>query len=327
MYRNLALLILASLACCQARAEATYDLSLQADGESRWFELFSASFVQITPGKNDVHEDGFFSVADESFTPTPFDAETFDADSFEATEFVQLGGGVNAFPNEGNFQGDYSVIYDDSNITGAGLESAPLVGASLGFETDYGVTDVVGQFDNYTTEVLNTSGHIQFLDGEVAGIHGEVELTFTYPQFGGFYSIPGTLKFCGGAWELFADGPLETMSGNSTFFFRTIWDGHGLLEDLAATGLTADYDNSGVVDGSDFLSWQRKFDGLSGSLPNDIDGGSISSAQLASWETQYAQETSAIMQVPEPATTVILVRVMLIVASGFRRHNHNPIEC
>jgi hypothetical protein len=59
---------------------------------------------------------------------------------------------------------------------------------------------------------------------------------------------------------------------------------------------SADFDNNGIVDGLDFLKWQR------GDSPDPL-----SAADLALWETQYGSTSfiSAVSQVPEPTTLVL----------------------
>jgi len=84
-----------------------------------------------------------------------------------------------------------------------------------------------------------------------------------------------------------------------------------IVVDLGLSGPTsADFDSSGIVDGLDFLQWQR------GDTP---EGGS--QVELALWESQYGGPppiSAAIATVPEPTTAVLLLSFGLALVS--RRH-------
>lgn len=89
------------------------------------------------------------------------------------------------------------------------------------------------------------------------------------------------------------------------------------LVDYSANAVTlkvilgADFDGSGVVDGRDFLQWQRGF-GLSGQLDNshgDADGnGVVDSQDLKIWQAQYGTTPglliSSVSAVPEPSSGI-----------------------
>ena len=95
---------------------------------------------------------------------------------------------------------------------------------------------------------------------------------------------------------------------NSTVFFDDI-----LIEGEAnAVTASADFNDDGFVDGSDFLIWQRGF-GLS-DQPNAMTGdatgdGNVDDADLAIWKEQFGMAAGASVQaaaIPEPGTFSLL---------------------
>ena len=78
----------------------------------------------------------------------------------------------------------------------------------------------------------------------------------------------------------------------------------------AATADDADFNSDGIVDGSDFLIWQRGF-GLSAQPDNstgDADGdGNVNDADLTVWEGQFgtAPAAASVGAVPEPGTIAL----------------------
>ena len=91
---------------------------------------------------------------------------------------------------------------------------------------------------------------------------------------------------------------------------------------IEATTNNADFDGSGLVDGNDFLLWQRGF-GSAGQTDNsmgDADGnGIVDDADLAVWEAQYGSPppplVSAASAVPEPASSLLMLLGLVTVAS------------
>jgi hypothetical protein len=85
----------------------------------------------------------------------------------------------------------------------------------------------------------------------------------------------------------------------------------------------ADFNNDGLVDGADFLIWQRG-QGLAGQVDKthgDANGdGSVNAADLAVWQTQFVNPpaAAAVTGVPEPAS-VLLTAVALLGVAAMRR--------
>ena len=91
--------------------------------------------------------------------------------------------------------------------------------------------------------------------------------------------------------DFFNGGPTDPSFAFTIFDNVRVFDGF-LAED------DADFDGSGIVDGLDFLQWQR------GDTP---EGGS--QAELALWEAQYGgpPPLAGLASVPEPASAMLLV--------------------
>jgi hypothetical protein len=143
------------------------------------------------------------------------------------------------------------------------------------------------------------------------------------------------------AWTLIASGnltlPAERMTAgevvsfaNATSYtsykviFPTVYD-EALADSMQISGIqffdnlpasNADFDGNGIVDGNDFLKWQRGF-GLTGQTNNqngDANGdGSVTAADLAIWKTKFGGPgaTAAVDAVPEPASVAMLGLGML----------------
>jgi hypothetical protein len=84
------------------------------------------------------------------------------------------------------------------------------------------------------------------------------------------------------------------------------WRVSSYLTGFAAEAGPADFDYNGVVDGADFLTWQRGF-GLTGQVNNgggDANrNGTIESRDLSAWRTAFGTtaQSPAVAAVPEPA--------------------------
>ncbi|MEM8946824.1 MAG: endonuclease [Planctomycetota bacterium] len=83
----------------------------------------------------------------------------------------------------------------------------------------------------------------------------------------------------------------------------------------AAVSETADFNEDGDVDGSDYLAWQRGLAAGATLAEGDSNGDmTVDSLDLSFWRDQYASvaATRAIASVPEPSAAVLLLAAMLL---------------
>jgi hypothetical protein len=91
------------------------------------------------------------------------------------------------------------------------------------------------------------------------------------------------------------------------------------LVDIAAPTEDADFNNSSLVDGADFLIWQRGLgtpdaQNADGDADADLD---VDAADLTIWGNQYGAAPpvlAAITAVPEPTTLALVALGMLLAA-------------
>ena len=111
---------------------------------------------------------------------------------------------------------------------------------------------------------------------------------------------------------------------NARELAATVWfglallaaDGNQLANPFVALGLAGDYDYNGVVDGNDFLVWQR------GGSPN-----SLSASDLAEWQTNFGANYSHLpitAAVPEPSTWGLLFGGLAMLLSRRQKNIHQP---
>jgi hypothetical protein len=99
---------------------------------------------------------------------------------------------------------------------------------------------------------------------------------------------------------------------------------YSLQVNVVSTTLPGDYNQDGTVNAADYTVWRNNLGAPAGTLPNDVDGGAIGTAQYATWKANYGLTPSsgagAAMHaaVPEPATVLLM---MLAGISYCRRQN------
>jgi MYXO-CTERM domain-containing protein len=91
----------------------------------------------------------------------------------------------------------------------------------------------------------------------------------------------------------------------------------GRIRALVGPTLDADFNDDLVVDGRDFLIWQRNAGGPGDDTQGDADGdGNVTANDLSIWESLYGTElsSSSAAAVPEPGA---LALGMIAIAAGF----------
>jgi hypothetical protein len=93
-----------------------------------------------------------------------------------------------------------------------------------------------------------------------------------------------------------------------------------------ASGDSADFNGDGVVDGSDFLAWQRGFGAIDATLVQGDanDDGLVDEADLDVWRDAFgtiapASMAMAASSVPEPTGTTLGIAAMALLAGSARR--------
>ena len=105
------------------------------------------------------------------------------------------------------------------------------------------------------------------------------------------------------AWDLLEEVPVNFSSGYLTFTLQPL-SGHYILLDESPSSIDGDFDGNGIVDGSDFLYWQRD----------------PSVGDLADWQQNYGASVGvSTSRVPEPASISLAALVIGIFAKRRRR--------
>jgi hypothetical protein len=86
------------------------------------------------------------------------------------------------------------------------------------------------------------------------------------------------------------------------------------------TGLTANFDGIGGVDGRDFLIWQRNFGGPGTSATGDATGdGQVNDLDFAAWKAQFGTGAATASGGPVPEPTAALLAIGAAAALSSRR--------
>ena len=75
-------------------------------------------------------------------------------------------------------------------------------------------------------------------------------------------------------------------------------------------GASADFNLDGVVDGSDFLAWQRGFGTAIGATPQIGDAnndGAVDENDLSVWRDQFGVAANEVAGVPEPSAVTLSI--------------------
>ena len=104
--------------------------------------------------------------------------------------------------------------------------------------------------------------------------------------------------------------------------------------------LPGDFNNDNVVDAADYTLWRDNVGDTAGTLPNDVDGGTIRQVQYDTWKAGYGSSIGggslSTIAVPEPSSgTLCMLAAACTRASGSRilsqsalrmRDKHKPLS-
>ena len=211
---------------CSAAAAESFDLSLTADGTSRWYDYFSDAFGQIDQGfRGDDDRDGFFLIS-------------------ELPAYVPIGRGADLFPSEGEL----------TNIGTIEFDAASGAVSDLSLDVDdfvaYNFSVLNSRLGNgYSTSVSNVSGNVTASGEGVSAINLSADIKFTYgntPPDTVEYN--GTFSIADDEFQLLVDDDPKIPGFGS---FRYVWDVFGEVNDLVDATLPGDFDADGLLTAAD----------------------------------------------------------------------------
>jgi fibronectin-binding autotransporter adhesin len=192
--------------------------------------------------------------------------------------------------------------------------------AAGGLKFELGTPEVAGVDDNLDSDhVLLTSGTLNI---------GTLNFSeFTFSNAGGLAA--GTYTLFDASSPI--TGAIGTASGSFSGFTGTL-SINGANNDILLTvtpgGNSADFNNDLIVNGTDFLIWQRGLGltGQTGKTNGDANGDTVvNGADLGIWKTQFGTPgaTGAASAVPEPTACMLLVvgglGIIAVRRNGVRR--------
>lgn len=172
----------------------TLDLELVADGNGRWFELFSDAFAQVDGGPSYQGAPGFDGAYQASFLPN----------------FVTIGGGLTAFPFGANWGKAGELTVDDAGLSGSGTEQAPITGIEVQFDQFVADNDAITG-DGYSTTFSEVSGTVTYSDGTPISIDltSTVTMAYDFQGFGGpVFEFTGSFDITEGRFDLDVSEPI-----------------------------------------------------------------------------------------------------------------------
>lgn len=88
---------------------------------------------------------------------------------------------------------------------------------------------------------------------------------------------------------------------------------------LTSTVVAGDYNNDGTVDIEDYTRWRDNLGAAAGTLPNDVDGGTIGADQYLTWQAEFESASNLEQStVPEPGAGLLLATLLVGLVGRFR---------
>ena len=194
-------------------------LTLQPDGDARFFEYFSDAFAQLDRGfNNNPALDGYYLISI--------------WESSGGTTYQQVGSGADVFvvqnpcPGTGCTESNW-VDLGVLSYAGSGDGTFPVTGFDIEFEDVITGRQLI--LDRpYTSTVNSSSGTVTVSGGVITGIDLDVDVTFNLDgqNFGlGIIQYDGTFTIDNSRFELFVDDTFN--SGSLPQPYRVVWDVNG----------------------------------------------------------------------------------------------------
>jgi hypothetical protein len=212
---------------------------------------------------------------------------------------------------------------DQNKATGFDVLQIGQIGSEVGYQTDYPFAQYSGVFNlniSLTGGPLNNGGALIYpywLDN--TGPHG-TQIEWAVPRAVTIQYPPAL------------GGPGPTFPNPSFDFVIYTPDGLGDITDTIrytlamAPGKPGDFNGDSLVDGRDFLAWQRGFGITSGATlsQGDADGnGAVNAVDLGIWKSHVGAATVAAVGAPEPSSLWLGAISIAALARrcGFARHS------
>ncbi|MEM8493886.1 MAG: hypothetical protein AAF663_00690 [Planctomycetota bacterium] len=339
-------------------AAETFNLSFEADQDSRFFDFFSDGFAQVSEGWDGFQNlDGFFFISTEPSStlvanPTPQPESAFDA--FVPQVFIEITEGTDGsdvFPEEASFTDIGSLDYDPvtGEVTSLTLDWARFAGGSqsplnegapidpLDDDSPRGDPLFQGIFgeNGFETVILDDLvGQVTLVDGNVTGVELSTSLRFDYVITGidgpGIQEVAeaftGSFTITGGRFDLFIDDAYTLFTNLGPRLIRNAWDIEGEVLGLSASP-PGDYDGSGTVDIQDYQLWVEAYsESVAAGEGADGNGsGLVDAADYAIWRDVVGGSASAavsvagVQPVPSPGGLSLSFLAMVVSLSRRRR--------
>ncbi len=214
-----------------------------------------------------------------------------------------------------------TLVVDVNTLTGAtqlrNATAAPLTFDHYQITSASGSLNLAG-WNSLSDQNINTIGPGTGQSWDEAGTPNSSVLSELF-LLGNTTLAPGAALSLGNAYN-------PSAAGNDLRFQYSLTN--GTIARSAVNYITsvvdADFNNSGAVDGSDFLIWQRNV-GVSSGATNaqgDTDGnGAVNGTDLANWRTRYGlpSASASAAAIPEPATTALVITAAACLLHGRRK--------
>lgn len=222
---------------------------------------------------------------------------------------------------------DVRALLDDNGMAGIPIyadlpvwfDSSDAIGWTNGAERDQWFGDIGDSLAGISLmafERNSLNSIVSGVDWEVQNFNGEVRVGLNASEIG-----PGSTFASYAAYESMANAIANHYSDAiGGIDYQPFY---GFAERAPTPTFDADFDGNGVVDGGDFLAWQRGYGLASGATPAEGDAngsGSVNQFDLQVWRSQFGATGSSAAIVPElsPLTLALVGTLGLLIVTCSR---------